>query len=207
MVYVADDTLTIRELAVREELIYFFNPALKFLFMQFGMNKFRQYGFNSCRQTAIFSAAYLRMIMPEYRYVVYEGKFVDKEVSKDVEYEHAFVVGFPKNKATSKRLLLIDISRTSRRLLFVHRSANDLYPSDIAGYRNTKLLSIKPIDDEELLMQEEPEFLTGLPPYDLFKIVCNTVEYLKTLSPAKHKRFYTQIYSTVTNINPGGSSY
>ena len=202
MLYVNDPSLTKQECDVRDEMVYLFNPALKFSFMQLGMSRFKQYGFNSCRQTAILGATYLRKIMPSYTHQAYEGDFVDYDSMGPVPYAHAFIISSQGN-----RHILIDISRTSRKLLFQRVQPKEIYSTKIEGCENTMLYNIRPIDVDAGINMKDPEYLTNLRPLELFDMVCAMIERLKQYPKEERERFWKSIYSQVTYLNIGGELF
>ncbi len=133
------DKLNPEEEKVRDIMIYSFNPALKFIFLQEGRKRFSEFAFNSCRQTAIFGANYLTRLLPAYTFTAYEGDFVETMEGVVVPYKHAFIVG-----KKGKRLLLVDLARTIKPLVFTIISKMGEFPDydeykDMALIKYTKL--------------------------------------------------------------------
>lgn len=188
--YVECNGLTDSEKQIRHELIYLFNSCLKFLFNQ--KPHFKEYAYNSCRQTAIFSAAYLMNVLPG-SYAVYEGNFSDVLHGEKVDYVHAFVI-----RSYQSKKFLIDVSRTQRKLLFQPVDKID-YPN-VEGYENIKLLSYNMLDFMELLSSTEREFLTEKRPMDVF---CETLTLMNKLrAKTKHEQlvFAAKVYDETTEI-------
>ena len=55
--------LTLEETKARDIMVYSFVPVLKMLLNQFNPKEFYQYGYNSCRQTAILGGYFLRSLL------------------------------------------------------------------------------------------------------------------------------------------------
>lgn len=188
--FIECDELTEHEKQVRHELIYLLNPCLKFIFNQ--RPAFREYAYNSCRQTAIFSAVYLQNALPA-MCTVYEGTFSDIINGRKVDYEHAFVIA-----SFKKRELLVDISRTQRKLLFCI-TKGVRYPK-VKGYEDAELLSYKKLDFHELFASRQPEFLTGKIPADVMYEALTLLENLKKKPKSEQIVFASKIYDEMTEI-------
>lgn len=192
--YVECGGLTDEEKKARNELIYIFNPCLKFLFDQYP--QFKQYAYNSCRQTAIFSTAFLSEIMAGYSFQLYEGNFSDILHGQKVEYAHAFAIG-----QNGTRRILVDVSRTERKLLFHLLPDNGIvaYPK-VEGYMFLTMSSFGKQDWRELLMSKMPEFLTGMRPIEVCvkatELACN----LKAKTKGEQLTFAEKIYNKTTKI-------
>ena len=189
-----ESRLTEQEEKARDEMIYLFNPVLKFILLNKGYDEFKRYGFNSCRQTAIFGAFYLRKLLPNYNLHVYEGKFIEKENGIVIPYIHAFIIA----EGPNDRQLIIDISRTTKRLLFTEVYPN-IYPN-FDDYKNVVKLWEEKIDLDKMINTDEPEYLTGCKPKNLIQIIETLIEDLKTLPKQKQLEFCDKIYSKTTQL-------
>lgn len=201
MIYLPSKELVDREREMRKEMVYFFNPVLKYLFYTCNPQGFAQYGFNSCRQTAIFGVGYMQEKFPEYAYKVFEGKFHDKIDGVPVDYEHAFIIAqWPASKIAQCRSVLIDLSRTNRPLKFQFISDwNNIYDRG-PHYEHCLLASTHELDVDKMLHMPDPEFLTKMPPQQTMELLNMLIQELHALPEDKHKEFYRTIYSTFTNL-------
>lgn len=186
--------LTKQEEKARDIMVHLFNPVLKFILLNSSKGEFEKYGFNSCRQTAIFGAAYLRKLLPEYDFRVYEGQFVEEENEILTPYVHAFIIA----TSPDSRRLIIDISRTTKKLLFTEVYPN-IYPS-FGDYENVFKLWEKEIDLDEMLNMEEQEYLTGFKPKDLMEMIEALIEDVEALPKEKQLQFCDIIYSRTTQL-------
>lgn len=190
-----NDNLLVNEKEVRDEIINLFNPVLKFILAKTGYDRFKKYGFNSCRQTAIMVASYLNIIMPDYKHEVFEGNFVDIEPDKSkLEYIHAYVIS-----SKNDRRILIDVSRVHRKLLFHLITDEKIYPF-IDGYKNTTLLSSKNMNLYEAMNIVKYEYISKMNPKDLFNQILLLTNILKTKSKKEQVEFRDWIYSSFTLI-------
>ena len=188
-----ESNLTKQEEKARDIMVYLFNPVLKFILLSEGYIQFRKYEFNSCRQTAILGAGYLRKILPDYNINVYEGQFVESINGVPVPYIHAFILA-----SKDSRCLIIDLSRTEKRLLFT-QVYPDIYPIS-EEYANMILLSFNQINLDEMLDSDTPEFITGYIPRQLMEAIENLIKELKQLPKEKQLEFCDQIYSETTKL-------
>lgn len=189
-----ESNLTKREEEARDIMVYLFNPVLKFILLNSSKGEFEKYGFNSCRQTAIFGAAYLRKLLPEYDFRVYEGQFLEQECEVLTPYIHAFIIAI----SPDNRRLIIDISRTTKRLLFTKIYPNT-YPN-FGEYENVFKVWEKEINLDEMLNMEDREYLTGFRPKDLMSMIETLIEDIKVLPKEKQLQFCDIIYSNTTQL-------
>lgn len=189
-----DANLTEQEEKARDTMIYLFNPVLKFLLMNGNPTEFFKYGCNSCRQTAILGAGYLRNLLPSYNISVYEGSFIEKLNGEYVPYEHAFIVASKDN-----RNLVIDLSRTSKRLLFQETNANMVYP-EIEDYDDVVKIGQERLDLDDLLNTDCPEYFTGWKPDKLMEIIKVMIDVLKAKPEEEQLKFCDSIYSKTTKL-------
>lgn len=188
-----ESNLTEQEEKARDMMVYLFNPVLKFILMTCNYNEFKRYGFNSCRQTAILGAGYLRIILPDYNFKVYEGSFVENIDGINIPYTHAFIVA---NK--DKRHLVIDLSRITKKLLFSETYSN-IYP-EIEDYENVTKVGQVLLDLDEMLETDNPEYFTHEKPRDILKLIITFIEELKSLPKEKQLEFCDKIYSETTQL-------
>ena len=189
--YIECEHLTEEEKKARHELIYLFNPCLKAIFDK--SPKFQAYAYNSCRQTAIFSSIFLLKVLKDYHIDTYEGNFSDVIQGNKTEYEHAFAIVY-----NGKRKLLVDVSRTERQLLF-KTTVNIVYPK-VNGYEEIKLLDYKKFDFFSMFLMEEPEYITGMRPVEVYQEAEEMYNWLKTKSKSEQINFAYKIYSKTTKI-------
>lgn len=202
--------LTPKEEAMREEMIYYFNPVLKHIFYSRNPYEFARFGFNSCRQTAIFGAAYLRKHFPDYTYKAYEGNFEDVVEGNKVDYTHAFIIAtadylvtkstVSRNDTLEDRSLLIDISRTMRPLKFqVITNWQNIYDRN-NDYRHCRLKNMRVLSVDPTIQTDDLEYLTQLPSALVCQLVEKLTEELHRLTPDDVKNFYTSVYGKLTTL-------
>lgn len=202
--------MTWDETGLRTKLIYKFNPCLKYLMGKYGMNKFMQYGFNSCRQTAVLGAAFAKLELPDAEVNVYEADFKDIVNGSPVEYTHAyFRVRIPPDKLLPKRDWLVDISRTERPLLFTETVPGTIYPhtGTMPEYMHAKIVDIRHLPLDDMIHMSEPEYVTNMWPIDLLTEVCQTVFEMSTQSQEWQKDFVEFIYSRFTKLRLGRNEF
>lgn len=188
-----ESSLTKQEEEARDIMVYLFNPVLKFILMSSNYGKFIEYGCNSCRQTAILGAGYLRKLLPDYEIRVHEGNFIEKINEKYVPYEHAFITAHKDD-----RHLVIDLSRTSKRLLF-SQTYTTSYP-EVEDYEDVVKISQDDINLDKMLNTDEPEYFTNQTPKHLMMLIETLIDKLKELSKEEQLRFCDSIYSKTTTL-------
>lgn len=188
--FIECDGLSDKEKEIRHNLIYLFNPCLKFIFNQ--KPQFKEYAYNSCRQTAVFSAIFLMNALPA-QCTVFEASFSDILHGQKVTYNHAFVIAEDKDNK-----LLVDVSRTERKLLF-QPTEGIIYPK-VEGYMHMNLISYKELDLHGMFLTEEPEFLTGDKPVDVMEKAIALYDNLRLKSKMEQLSFASKIYDQTTNI-------
>ena len=196
--YVFESDLYLNQLTKQEEkardiMVYLFNPVLKYILAESKPEEFAKYGFNSCRQTAILGAAYLQKLLPDYNIVPYEGTFIEYLSNGFEQYVHAFILA---NKYD--RRLLIDLSRTSKRLMF-HEAPTFLYPS-IKDYKNMILINKNPINLDEMINTNIKEYFTNKKPTELLELIETLINYLQTKTQEEKDKFCDIIYSSFTQL-------
>ena len=183
--------LTEQEEKARDEMVYLFNPVLKFLLLNSNPTEFLRHGCNSCRQTAILGAGYLKKLLPDYDLRVYEGHFIEKIDNKCTPYDYTFIVAHKSN-----RHLLIDLSRTTKKLLFTETCVN-VYP-EVEDYEDVVKIGQDLLDLDELLNTDCPEYFTGWKPQKFMKILTIMIETLKSKTKEEQLKFCDSVYSKTT---------
>ena len=192
MLYLKDN-LTDRERMARDEMIYIFNPVLKLILAHSNPYEFEKYGFNSCRQTAIFGTAILSELLPEYNFRLYEGQFAELYNGQMITYTHAFTIGQYKD-----RMLLIDLSRVSKRLLF-HQIEDTLYPYE-DEWKNVSLISKEELSLAEMLAPDVAEYFTHKSPMSVLLSIKMLMEELKEASEEHRIQFSDKMYAKYTQL-------
>ena len=185
--------LTKQEEKARDKMVYLFNPVLKYILAHSKPEEFAKYGFNSCRQTAILGAAYLIKLLPDYNVVSYEGLFVENLPSGIEQYIHAFILASKGN-----RCLLIDLSRTTKRLMF-SEVLSSLYPS-VEEYKDMILINKNIINLHDMIYTDEPEYFTGKNPIDLLSIIDVLINDLEQKEQVERDAFCDTIYGLFTKL-------
>lgn len=184
--------LTLAEESARDMMVNLFNPVLKFLFLSYNEKEFKKYGFNSCRQTAILGSYFVKMLLPEYEVKAFEGNFTEYEEGIKENYIHAFITA-----QNGNRKLIIDLSRTTKRLLF-HPAFSNLYPTKL-DYGFVQYHDCTELDTEALLDIEGGEYYTSKKPRELLITISNLMNDLKNTSD-KGITFRDAVYQRTTNI-------
>ena len=196
-VHISDDTLDVQESRIRDEMIYMWNPTLKYLLSTYSNGVWEKFAFNSCRQTAILGAFYLNEHFKRYRWRAFEGNFSDIENNQKGEYLHAFIVGY-----NNDQKILVDISRTTRKLIFSHIDFDtDIikdYPK-YPGYQNCKLLAItEEYNINNLVNTNIKEYVTGMYPFEIHEYLVRAVHFLYITG--LYKEVSDRMYSQFTQI-------
>ena len=195
MIYIQDDRLTEREKAVREEMVNIFNPALKLCLDTANHDEFAKFQFNCCRQTAIMGAGTLSMLLPDYRLQVFTAEFDDEIMNSPVHYLHAFITAKGK-----EHRILIDLSRTTRPLLFTVITDDRMYPMTDGYEKISRIYDYKDIDWKYWLTRGLVEYLTGWTPAMLFASVQNAMQQIRVMKPDEQSKFVKNIYDKFTDI-------
>lgn len=190
-----ESNLTKQEQEARDIMVYLFNPVLKFILMSSNPLEFVRYGCNSCRQTAILGAGYLRKLLPDYEFRVYEGHFLENKDGKITPYDHAFIIACKDN---GKRHLIIDLSRTTKKLLFSESYIN-LYPQ-IEDYEDVIKIGQDLINLDAMLETDEPEYFTNKKPRELLEMIETLIEDLKACSKEHQMYFCDTVYKNTTAL-------
>lgn len=188
-----DYSLTDKEKEVRDIMLYTFNPALKTVLNIYNHDEFLKFGYNSCRQTAIFGAYFLKTLLPDYEIRAWEGDFVEPVNGVATPYVHAFIIAKKDN-----RRLLIDLSRTTKRLLF-HPLFGNIYP-DSFDYKDVAYISKERLDYVSLVETDEKEYLTGLKPLTLLSLISSLMTDIANKPSEEQKVFWESIYKQFTQI-------
>lgn len=180
--YVEETSLSDYELEMREFLMYDFNITLKsFLFKNAIEDRYDQYCYNCCRQTAVFGYFVLNKLFPKYSYRTFEATFTDKLFDQDMNYEHCYIIA-----SKDDRHILIDMARTTNPLVFHPFTEKIEYP-DIEEYKNMRIVESHEFFCEPLW--DVDEYITGKPTYKI-------VDFL-----LKSRRFYKNIEEKEKAVN------
>ena len=185
--------LTEQEKKARDIMVYLFNPVLKYILAHSKPEEFAKYGFNSCRQTAILGAAYLQKLLPDYDITPYEGLFIENLPSGIEQYIHAFILASKDN-----RCLLIDLSRTTKRLMF-SEVLSALYPS-VEEYKNMILINKNLINLHDMIYTDEPEYFTNKKPIEVLEIINTLIDDLQQKEQIERDKFCDIIYELFTEL-------
>lgn len=185
--------LTEQEEKARDKMVYLFNPVLKYILAHSKPEEFAKYGFNSCRQTAILGAAYLKKFLPDYQITPYEGLFFENLPTGLEQYIHAFILA-----SKDKRCLLIDLSRTTKRLMF-SEALSQLYPC-VEDYKDMILVNKKLINLDKMIYTDEPEYFTGKKPVELLEIIDVLIRDLEQKDKIEQDAFCDTIYGLFTKL-------
>lgn len=188
-----ESNLTKQEEEARDIMVYLFNPVLKFIFMETNPEEFARYGFNSCRQTAIFGGCYLRELLPDYEIALYEGKFVEYENGKVIPYEHAFLIA-----TKDSRSLIVDLSRTEKRLLFT-KIYPGIYPNT-EEYKQVALINMNRLSLDEMINMTGVEYYTSMKPLDLYDNIKYLMNELSKKGQEEVFKFCDKIYEQTTKL-------
>lgn len=194
------EPLTYLERQIRDDVIMNFNVVLKLVLNSVHPERFKMYGYNSCRQTAVLVGQYLKEKIPNANIYAYEAEFDDTLMGHPVKYAHCYNVIDYKDKS---RKILVDVSRTTEKLLWHPFSkSNDFnpYPNFFEGYEDIKLLSKKELFIPEMLLMREPEYLTGLKPKELYDNVFVITEGFKKRTKEERDTWFSKVYSELTFI-------
>lgn len=189
-----DGNLTSEEQKARDIMLYLFNPVLKFILLTENPTEFQRFGFNSCRQTAIFGADYLSKLLPDYTFSVYEGSFIEIINGEITPYAHAYIVG-----AYQDRFILIDLSRTSKPLIFMQIPSLDFYPR-YNEYKDVHKLGHSRINLHSALTTKDPEYLTGMKPAQVVYLIDKMIKDMGTRPVMTQKHFFNEIYTNTTSL-------
>lgn len=164
--YIQDPSLNEQEQKMRALCFNVFNPILKMVLYTSNSELFACFGYNSCRQTAFTGAYVLNHIYEDYTFEAYEGLF--KEPGEQ-DYIHAYIIG--KHK-TSNRMLLIDLSRVSRPIVFIRTKESDPYPKIMhPHFQGMELIDTTRIELSEVITPNVQEFFTKLTTLEFSNIV------------------------------------
>ncbi|WNW25099.1 hypothetical protein RS399_04070 [Bacillus inaquosorum] len=158
------------ELLTKNLMENLFVPTLHNILQKANPQAYKKWGGNACRQTAIFGAAILRHLLPEYTWTVWDGDFSDIVNGKKVKYNHAWIHGVNKKE---RKGLLIDLSRLYHERLFLPVTKNK-YPKKHPSYQHMRLIRKKPMDIEECL--NDIEYYTGKSGHELLSIILTEMD-------------------------------
>jgi hypothetical protein len=148
--------LTLIEDIAKDWMFNLFIPALHTLVSQ-NVEKYKQWGGNTCRQSAVFGAYFLNRILPEYEWSVWDGDFNDVIKGVPVSYNHAWIFGVDRSNG---RRLLVDLSRVLQERLFIVVKSN-AYPKNLKDYKNMKEIRRERLNWVQMI-NEDCEYFTKL---------------------------------------------
>lgn len=201
MKLILDDRLTEKEKELRDYMVNKFNPALKLLMGYVDEDKFKAWGYNSCRQTAIFGSWFatekINKLNIQYEAHAYEATFDDVMEGTPVSYEHCYIV---LESLVSSRRILVDLSRTTHSMLFHVRGYMDesLYPTDVPEYKDIAIKNVMELPWKTLIGINEVEYMTGLPSMEALETLIRTVNNLESLDEGKLKEVVDRTYRAYT---------
>ena len=185
--------LTKQEEKARDIMVYLFNPVLKYVLANAKPMEFAKYGFNSCRQTAILGAAYLQYVLPDYCIVPYEGLFSEDLPNGNEQYIHAFILA-----SKDDRCLLIDLSRTTKRLMF-GECTSTLYPL-IEDYKDMVLINKNPINLKQMIETDVEEYFTNMKPIMLLDMISTLIKEVQSMPKHEQNKFCDMVYAMFTQL-------
>ena len=154
--------------------MYDFNISLKsFLFEHAIENRYDQWCYNCCRQTAVFGYFVLKSLFPEYHYRTFEAEFDDKILGHDTHYDHCFIVA-----EKDDRNILIDMARTTNPLVFHPFGKVFEYP-DVKEFKDMKLTKVNEFYCEPLWKVEE--YITGIPTYEIVDFLIKSSDFYNVI--------------------------
>lgn len=162
--YVECGNLTPFERNLRELCFLFINPVIKNFIAHCNYDAFKNYGFNSCRQTAVFTNFILQEILDHHQIFnkncelirndalecyMQDGNFLEDYIHCINVLEYKF-----KDDLETIRRITIDMSRTICPLLFYvdeyldcEFTRPDIYYPSVSPYNNVYIASSKVIND------------------------------------------------------------
>lgn len=191
-----DSNLSKREQSARDRLIMGFNPVLKLTLASGNISEFTRYEYNSCRQSAVFASRFLYEELPNYTIQTFEGKFHDFVCQHPVEYIHYFC-----SATKGNRTILVDMSRTTRKLLFYPVTDDRWYPMDF-GYEQMEAEWIREVNWVEMFESEGGEYFTGIRPNILYGKIMSILEGFER-NPRRQIDFAEEMYAKFTKIIGG----
>jgi hypothetical protein len=165
--------LTEREQLAKDFMENVFLAELHSILRKASPSKYKQWGGNACRQTAIFGTKFLESLLPEYRWTAWDGVFDDVIKGQKVTYNHAWVFGTNNKEG---RRLLVDLARLYQERLFVIANSNS-YPKDHQEYIDMKEVKRMPIDVESSM--NEVEYYTGRSGKEVLQKLIEHCMYIK----------------------------
>jgi hypothetical protein len=169
---------TVRELTNEEQRVKvvmesMFVPALHDVLRITNPTEYDKWQGNACRQTAVFGTCFLRLVLPTYTWIAWDGVFDDIVHDKEVTYNHAWITG--RNPVGNIRLL-VDLSRQHHERLFIPVSTN-AYPKDHPEYINMKVRERNVINVEECM--KEDEYYTKLPSLKVYDLIIDRMYHYR----------------------------
>lgn len=146
-----------------------FVPAMHEVFKSASPEKYKAMQGNCCRQTAILGCHFLSKLLPDFKWVAWEGDFDDILYGEPVRYRHAWIYGKSENFR-----YIVDMARTHKENLFIEVQGNR-YPKDHPDYANMKEVNRKMLDWENLFNNVENEWYTSKPSYEVMKTIMDVI--------------------------------
>jgi hypothetical protein len=166
--------LTTKEKQVKEYMYSEFIPELNKIFEEKNPETYAKWGKNCCQQTAVFGAALLTEMLPDYKWEVWYGIFDDIVMGRPVQYNHAWIWGKHKNE---NKGLFVDLSRIFHERLFFDTTDNN-YPKNHSDYQYMK--EIKRIQlDWKRMIKEEIEYYTSMHSQKILSEIKNRINFSK----------------------------
>jgi len=126
-------------------LIDIVKPTIKEYYASKAKKLMDEWQGNCCQQTAIMVANIMSSSIDSIGYTTkaFHGDFIDLIQGNQVEYNHCWV--YCENKYDKEESILIDLGRTTKQCLVMHRSFNS-YDKRIKGYEHQHLIKLQEID-------------------------------------------------------------
>lgn len=177
------NALNLEEQQVKSFMESIFIPSLHEILQAKSPDKYQLYQGAACRQTATMGYFFLKELLPNYEWEVWEADFKDKVMDREVKYEHAWIYG--KSKSRKEKDLFVDLARNHQERLFIKTNKNQ-YPANHPEYENTVILQKKRMNPNKNL--QIVEFYTE----ELGEKLLREIEFrcgVKTLSMAIEGEF------------------
>ena len=124
----------------------------------------------------------------------YEGLFIEKLPNGNIEqYIHAFILA-----SKNSRRLLIDLSRTTKRLMF-SEVLSSLYPS-IEDYKDMIFISSNSINLNDVIYNDEPEYFTKKSAVEILEMIDIFINILQRKEQTEKDTFCDTIYNLFTQL-------
>ncbi len=161
--------------------------------------KFNEWKGNCCRQVAMFSAAILEFLLPDYEWKVYDCTLQNKEYS--MVFNHAYTMG--QKKESPNTFLLVDLERAplSKNVIFKLDNPDLPYPHGyFKEYSNEELIKVTDILDTDTFRKYNKtlkEFYSAKTGYKIIKDIL----YELKISYSKNKENVNYINKILFEID------